>query len=164
MPLPKAVLFSVVVAVTAGAAAPLAAQSWSPPDTAAVAGFKDGQTAAQKRPVTLRFVGAFGGGFVAGITAPFGIFGGSTEAFAMTAAGSGIVVAASQWGSVLPPDSLVARANQRSRWYRVGFEEGYITKLRSRRRGAALLGGALGAGAGLGTLYYLLTRYFDDYT
>jgi hypothetical protein len=127
-------------------------------DTASAEGFKDGEKAAQRPGVGARFATGFGGGFVAGFSAPFAIFGGSSEGFLIGGGGVAIVVAAAESGNRVPSDSLMSLAKTRGQWYRVGFEEGYSTRLQSRRRSAAFLGGAIGVGAGVGTLYYLVLR------
>jgi hypothetical protein len=136
----------------------LSAQS-IPVDTASAEGFKDGEKAAQRPGVGARFASGFGGGFVAGFSAPFAIFGRSPEGFFIGGAGVAGIVAAAESGSPRPSESLVSVAKMRGHWYRTGFEEGYSTRLQSRRRSAAFLGGAIGVGAGVGTLYYLLLHF-----
>ena len=135
----------------------LSAQS-IPVDTASAEGFRDGEMAAQRPGVGARFAGGFGGGFVAGFSAPFAIFGKSAEGFLIGGAGVAGIVAAAESGNRLPPDSLMGLARMRGQMYRSGFEDGYSTRLQSRRRSAALVGGAIGVGAGVGTLYYLVLR------
>jgi hypothetical protein len=136
----------------------LSAQS-IPLDTGSAQGFNDGEKAAEQRPVGMRFAGGFAGGFVAGFTAPFAIFGRSPEGFLIGGAGTAAIVAAAESGNRLPSDSLMSLAKMRGQWYRGGFEEGYSTRLRSRRRSAAFVGGAIGVGAGVGTLYYLISHF-----
>ena len=137
---------------------PLSAQS-IPVDTASAEGFKAGEKAAQRAGVGGRLATGFGGGFVAGFSAPFAIFGRSPEGFLIGGAGATLVVAAAESGNLLPADSLRRIARTRGQGYRIGFEEGYSSRLQSRRRSAAFMGGVIGVGAGVGTIYYLVTHF-----
>ena len=148
----------VVVSFLSVLVPPLSAQS-IPFDTASAEGFKDGEKAAHRPGVGARFAGGFGSGFVAGFSAPFAIFGRSPQGFLIGGAGVAGIVAAAESGNRLPADSLVRVARTRGQGYRIGFEEGYSTRLQSRRRSAAFMGGVIGVGAGVGTIYYLVTHF-----
>ncbi|HEX2091922.1 MAG TPA: hypothetical protein VHG28_05945 [Longimicrobiaceae bacterium] len=142
------------------AAAPAAAQEIPGADTLGAAGRRDGRAAADRRGVGGYMVAGFVGGALTGFFTPLAL-GTDDRSKAGTLAVGGLATAtaaASQGGGgeVRLPPELEWRIRERERPYWQAFRAEYAERVRERRRGAVLRGGAVGVAAGLGGLVVLL--------
>ncbi len=126
-------------------------------------GFREGQAAADEQSVTLHRVLGFVGGLVAG----FAFLEGTAQSPSTVTAGwyrvagvgaALVVVPALPW-SAQPSPSLRRDLAVRGAEYNLGFEQGYSSRLKSRRTRSSVvsgLAGIAGGAVGLAVLCYLL--------
>ena len=129
----------------------------SPGDTTSAAGVDDGRAAARLRGVGARGAAAFVSGIPLGFAGRLAIYGANVVATGAALAGAAGIAASMEAGGTAPPPSLISSAAARGSSYTAGFMKGYSDRLQSRRRKAALIGGAAGTATGAAALVALIT-------
>jgi hypothetical protein len=128
-------------------------------DTTKAAGVNDGRAAAGRRAVGARAATAFVSGIPLGFAGPLAVYGANVIATGAALAGAAGIAASMEAGSTTPPPALISLAAARGSSYTTGFMEGYSDRLQSRRRRAALIGGAAGTATGAAALVALIAAF-----
>lgn len=136
---------------------PISEQRSKLPGTDFEDGVLAGSSAAEAPSVSSHGVAGFIGGLPLGLLGIVALKDRDSPQIVGAGGGLALIAAATLVGPAEPPADLLLAADERGRAYAAGFITGYETRLRSRQRRAALVGGLAGVGAGLGLLILALS-------
>lgn len=159
-------LFSLTV--IAMLASPVALQGQDTPaavDSLVQTARRDGRNAAAEPRVGGYFAVGFIPGLALGFFGPLVLVDPEPTPAGFVMAGLGVAglagLVGALWdaerGAADPPDEVAVRTATRRAEFERAFREAYAERIRARRRGAVLVGGAAGVAAGVGASYWLLS-------